>query len=63
MAFFDDDPNQPVYCLVKGSTWNNEGPHSGYVEYIAPMYAVPINDRLWLMELTSAHEEAGWKVG
>jgi hypothetical protein len=67
MAYFDDDPNKPMKCEVRGSRWNYERKIPGVPPMNAfskePMYVVQINGELSQINWTSAHEEAGWKRG
>ena len=66
LAFFGDDPNKPMKCQVAGSRWSEERPFPGGKSYYAddrePFYVILINGELSQIELTSAHEEAGWQV-
>ena len=58
-AYFDDDPNKPMRCEVLGSRWK--------IEYgdRSPVYVIRMKgcSELSQIELTSAHEQAGWTVG
>lgn len=59
MCYFDDDPNKPIRLEVLGSRWMIEfGDKS-------PVYIVRYKgtNGLSQIHLTSAHDEAGWKVG
>mmetsp|Transcript_20723 Transcript_20723/g.30609 ORF Transcript_20723/g.30609 Transcript_20723/m.30609 type:complete len:690 (-) Transcript_20723:108-2177(-) len=61
---FDDDPNKPMHCEVKGSKWESQSPMFKYVDNREPMYVVLIGGEISQIHLTSAHEEGGWnKVG
>jgi hypothetical protein len=59
MTWFDDDPSKPMRVEVRGSRWK--------IEYgdKSPVYIVKFKgeSELTQIELTSAHEDGGWKVG
>ena len=59
MAWFQGDPNKPMRVEVRGSRWKIE------YEYRSPVYIVKFKGGsvLTQIELTSAHEVGGWKVG
>eukprot|EP00523_Entomoneis_sp_CCMP467_P001947 CAMPEP_0168748516 /NCGR_PEP_ID=MMETSP0724-20121128/16217_1 /TAXON_ID=265536 /ORGANISM="Amphiprora sp., Strain CCMP467" /LENGTH=138 /DNA_ID=CAMNT_0008796349 /DNA_START=88 /DNA_END=504 /DNA_ORIENTATION=- len=68
MTYFDEDPNKPMKCEVRGSRWNKEQHlYPGMAPTNAlgkePMYVVRINGELSQIPFTSAHEESGWKRG
>lgn len=66
LAYFDDDPNKPMRCVVKGSRWVLEPKYPGVNSMCADSresnYIVLINGELTQIALTSAHEEGGWKI-
>lgn len=64
ITYFDDDPNKPMHCEVKGSRWESQSPMLKYADNREPMYVVLIGGEISQIHLTSAHEEGGWrKVG
>jgi hypothetical protein len=59
MTFFDDDPSKPIRLEVMGSRWMIEFGEK------SPGYIVRHKGESGLsqIQLTSAHEEAGWSHG
>jgi len=62
LTFFDDDPNKPMRCEVRGSKWEMQSEFLRMADNREPMYVVLINGEYSLIHLTNAHEEGGWKV-
>lgn len=64
ITYFDDDPNKPMVCEVRGSRWNRERTIPGVPSMCAfnkePMYVVRMRGELSQIHWTSAHEEGGW---
>lgn len=58
MTFFDDDPNKPMRCEVKGSKWNTEM-YMGLPDNREHYYVILINGELSQIPFTDAHEEEG----
>ena len=62
LAYFDDDPNKPIRCEVRGSRWKSESEFAGMADNREPVYVVYVDGELSQIALTSAHEEGGWQV-
>ena len=65
LTYFDDDPDKPMKCEVRGSRWQYERTFPGMSSTNAlgkePMYVVSMGGELTQIHWTSAHEEGGWK--
>jgi hypothetical protein len=62
LAYFDDDPNKPIRCEVRGSRWKLESEFAGMADNREPVYVVYLDGEYSQIPLTSAHEEGGWQV-